>query len=183
MLEQWLDIKGYEGLYQVSSLGRVRSLDRVIIDKNNRKMNYRGSLMSLNRTTKNGYCQITLSKNGKAKAHYVHRLVAEAFLTNENNYKEVNHKNENKLDNSVNNLEWCDRKYNLSYGSRTKRMCETQGKKILAFKYENNEFVGEFVSHSEAQRILGLSPGSINQMLRGRVRQVKGYYFKNKQEG
>ena len=116
MKEEWRDIKGYEDLYQVSNLGRVKSL------KDN-KGNYREKILS-NSTTTQGYLFVHLYKNGKVKLFTVHRLVAMHFIENSNNYKEVNHKDEDKFNNRVDNLEWCTRKYNQNYGTRTQRASE-----------------------------------------------------------
>ena len=116
MKEIWKDISGYEGLYQVSNLGDVRSL------------NYRrnGELKLLKQATnKQGYKQISLYKNGKIKTYKVHRLVAIAFIPNPNNLPVVNHKDENPSNNNVNNLEWCTVAYNNTYGTRTKRASES----------------------------------------------------------
>ena len=117
-MEEWKDIKGYEGRYQVSNLGRVKSLN---YNRTNRE-----KILSLNKHNKNGYYSVQLSKSNVCKRFLVHRLVAESFIDNPNNYKEVNHKDENKSNNCVSNLEWCDRKYNVNYGTTKERMIETQ---------------------------------------------------------
>ena len=112
-MEEWRDIKGYEGRYQVSNLGRVRSLRD---NHGNYREKIRATILN-----KEGYNYISLYKEGKIKMCLVHRLVAEAFIDNPNNYKEVNHKDENKQNNSVSNLEWCTAEYNCNYGTRNKR--------------------------------------------------------------
>lgn len=126
MIEIWKDILGYEGLYQVSNLGNVRSL------------NYRrsGKTKLLKQGTDNGYKRVELSKNGKKKKYWVHRLVAISFISNPNNYKEVNHKDEDKSNNNVNNLEWCTREYNNNYGTRNKRTSESHKGKILSEEHK-----------------------------------------------
>ena len=106
MTEEWRDIKGYEGLYQVSNLGNVRSLHWYGGDTiKNRAL--------VNHTT--GYLMVSLSNKKKCKPFLVHRLVAEAFIPNPNNYGFVNHKDENKQNNCVDNLEWCTKSYNAIY--------------------------------------------------------------------
>lgn len=106
MTEIWKQIKGYEGKYEVSNYGKVRSLNF-----NNIKHKIK-LLKPLDNGR--GYLQIRIS----GKWYKIHRLVAEAFIPNPCNYSEINHKDENKLNNRVNNLEWCSRKYNINYGSR-----------------------------------------------------------------
>lgn len=113
--EVWKDITGYEGYYQVSNLGRVKSIERTILNTK------RKSVILSQAHDKDGYCVTTISKEGKAKQYRTHRLVAQAFLDNPNHYKMVNHKDENKQNNNVNNLEWCDNKYNLAYGTGRRR--------------------------------------------------------------
>ena len=98
--EEWKDIEGYEGLYQVSSLGRVKSL-KDNNDKSREKILKQGKM-------KNGYLKVNLWKNEKVKQYYVHRLVANAFIENPSSLPWVNHKDENPSNNRVNNLEWCD---------------------------------------------------------------------------
>ena len=130
-MEEWRDIKGYEGRYQISSEGRVRSLDR--IGKNG--YSYKGKILKP-RPTKRGYIKANLS----GKIYAVHRLVAQAFIPNPNNYPVVNHKDENPSNNCIENLEWCDVKYNINYGTAKKT-----GAKVLIRGIRNtNDFAYEF---------------------------------------
>lgn len=119
MIEEWREIEGYEGLYQVSNLGRVKSLFRVVIRSNGKPNTVNEKILKygMNR----GYCAVVLCKNGKRKMYKVHRLVAMAFLSNPHNLPEVNHKDENKKNNCVDNLEWCTPKYNTNYGTCIER--------------------------------------------------------------
>lgn len=112
--EEWRQIEGYEGYYEVSNLGRVRSVDRIITDKNGVKYKKNGHISSLINKD-NGYMYISLNKNGKRKNHYVHRLVANAFIPNPQNKTCVNHKDYNRKNNSVDNLEWCTQEENINY--------------------------------------------------------------------
>ncbi len=123
-MEMWKNIENYEGLYQVSNYGRVKNLKRNTILKSG--------------INKNGYCYVILSKNNKSKWHSVHRLVAKAFIDNINNYKCVNHKDENKQNNNANNLEWCTHKYNNNYGTRIKKVAKATSKKVIQYDNQNN---------------------------------------------
>ena len=114
MKEEWRDILNYEGLYQVSNLGRVKSLPK---KSGNRTLEE--SILS--QSIDKGYARVSLHKDKVIKNFLVHRLVAYAFLDNPNECTQVNHKDENKLNNNVNNLEWCNAEYNMNYGTRTLR--------------------------------------------------------------
>ena len=107
MKEIWKDVKGYEGKYLISNTGKVKSLTR------NRL---------LKPVIQKGYMYIHLCKNSKDKAYLLHRLVAKHFVSNPDNLPEVNHKNEDKVNNDASNLEWCDAKYNSNYGTRGERI-------------------------------------------------------------
>lgn len=122
--EMWKDISGYEGLYQISSTGKIKGLPRVTVQNQILK-----ERMLVPNVLNNGYLQITLYKDGKHKSFLVHRLVANAFIPNPENLPEVNHKDENKTNCNIDNLEWCTRKYNLNYGTRNKRSAESRSKK------------------------------------------------------
>ena len=124
MSEEWRPIEGYEGLYEVSSYGRVRSLDRYVKTCYEAYKLHKGKILSPAKD-KNGYLKVHLCCNGKHNIIRVHRLVCKAFIPNPDNLPEVNHKDEDKTNNSVDNLEWCDRSYNISYGTRTERQKKT----------------------------------------------------------
>lgn len=115
MEEIWKDIKGYEGLYQISNLGRVKSL------RFNKEM-----IMKIHIPKNNWYPVIHLRKNGVSKTIKIHRIVAQTFILNPNNLPIVNHKDENKTNNCVDNLEWCSRKYNAIYGTALERAKESR---------------------------------------------------------
>lgn len=125
MIEEWRTIIGYEGLYEVSNTGQVR--------------NYRGKLLrpGLNH---NGYLKCVLCKKGKTKTIYIHRLVAQAFIPNPQDLPQVNHKDEDKTNNSVDNLEWCNSKYNVNYGCAQDKRVKTN---IIngRFKYSGQKSV------------------------------------------
>lgn len=122
--EIWRDINGYEGLYEVSNMGRVKSLN---YNRTNQE-----KILKLGKN-KNGYMIVVLCKNGKTKTCQVHRLVANAFIGNPNNLPMINHKDENPSNNCVDNLEWCDASYNQNYGTANqKRIASTDYKSIAA---------------------------------------------------
>ena len=123
--EIWRPVVGYEGLYEVSSYGRVRSMDRYVKYSNGRINLHKGRILSPGKDT-NGYLQVILTCNGKHKSIKVHRLIVQAFIPNPDNLLEVNHKDEDKTNNSVDNLEWCTRKYNINYGSRKDKVRDTK---------------------------------------------------------
>lgn len=126
MQEIWKDILDYEGLYQVSNLGRIKSLNRKVTQYNGYNYSerfYKGKILKYC-VKPNGYAQVGLGKNGKIKWFAVHRLVAQAFIDNLNNEKYINHKDENKLNNKVENLEWCSCSYNINYGTRNDKVRE-----------------------------------------------------------
>lgn len=114
--EIWKPVKGYEGFYEVSNLGRVKSLDR--IDSLGR--NHKGIILRPNHN-RHGYEYVCLRKNGNKKFKNIHRIVAEAFIENPSELPQVNHKDEDKTNNRVDNLEWCTAKYNMNYGDRNKK--------------------------------------------------------------
>ena len=160
-VEEWKDVKGYEGLYQVSNLGRVKS---IIYDKEK----------ILKPKCARGYYQVHLCNKGvPIKTCYIHRLVAEAFIPNPTNLSEVNHKDENKLNNHVSNLEWCTRAYNNNYGTRKERVKVAQRKPILCVE------TGE-VYHSlqYAEEMTGINQSNICKCCKGKVKTAGGYHWR-----
>lgn len=125
-MEIWKSIKNYENDYQISNYGRVKSL------KNKSKH----KILKEGYTTK-GYPQIVLCKNGNIKTYLIHRLVAETFIPNPNKLKEINHKDENKNNNHVNNLEWCTRIYNMKYGKVKEKISKSNSIKVAKINKEN----------------------------------------------
>ena len=168
-MEEWRDIKGYEGKYQVSNLGRVRSLN----------FNKTGKIKELSYAKRRGYLGVTLFKDKKPKTFAVHRLVAEMFIPNPNNYPQVNHKDENKLNNNVENLEWCTVLYNNCYGTRLKKVSEKnsgKGNAMYGKPSPNRKKVkcittGEiFDSITEASRKYKCKPSHIIQNCKGEIK-------------
>ena len=139
-MEIWKPINGYEGIYEVSNTGRIKSLEREYSNSGSYsgKIKRKESIIKQN-INRLGYHVVTLSKNGVRKFHIVHRLVAFAFLENPNSFKEVNHKDLNKSNNNVDNLEWCDRTYNINhfyhYSNKSSKY------KGVSFSSERNKWV------------------------------------------
>lgn len=180
MEEKWKDIKNYEGLYQVSNLGRVRSLNH--IRKNGKSENnvYITKGRILKAAIQNvGYMFVVLSKNGKTKGYRVHRLVAEAFIPNPNNYKCVNHKDENKQNNCVNNLEWCTHEYNNNYGTKPMKIAKGNSKKVNQYDLDGN-FIKQWESLMEAERYLKIKKShvGISACCKGKIKTSYGYRWK-----
>ena len=168
MNEEWRDIKGYEGLYQVSNLGRVRSLNC---------RGHKGCIGILTpRLDGKGYEMVALYKEGKARNTKVHRLVAQAFIPNPNNYPQVNHKDEDKTNNNVDNLEWCTNEYNHNYGTRNERVAKSLSRKVICIT------TGEiFNSMREACRKYDINTGRMTECCQGKRKTAGGYkweYFK-----
>lgn len=172
-MEEWKDIDGYEELYQVSNYGRVKSFDRWVIGKSNSKRFIKGKILKT--VGNNGYQHVLLCKNGKWKWFYVHRLVAQAFIPNPYNLPEINHRDECKTNNFYVNLEWCDRVYNLTYGSRIEQI----SKKVQQYSL-NGELIAEYPSTHEVERQLGYNQGSISQCCNGKCKTHKGFIWRYK---
>ena len=177
LIEEWRSVTGYEGYYEVSNFGRVRSLDREVTMKNGVCRKTRGKILSLSRyNSASNYRAVTLSVNGISKKESVHRLVALAFIPNPDNLPEINHKDENKQNNRVDNLEWCDRKYNNTYGTAKIRAAITQGKPVLQMR--NGEIINAWPSQGLAAMFTGASQSGISACLRGECMTSGGYEWR-----
>lgn len=182
--EHWKAVVGYEGLYEVSNLGRVRRFYQ----------NGNVKILKQHKTEK-GYLQIQLYKNGKLKQHRIHRLVATAFISNPLNLPEVNHKDENKENNFVwvnndgtvdperSNLEWVTTKQNCNHGTRNKRLAETQknhpvfSKRVAQYTL-GGDLVAIYPSVSEAARQTGFLRPNICKYCLGKIETYKGFIWK-----
>lgn len=156
-MEEWRDIEGYEGLYQVSNEGRVKSLERWC--RNGKQLVKEKIKTSFKMA--DGYYGVTLSKNGIPKVKKIARLVAETFIPNPNDLPEVNHKSEDKSLNTVENLEWCDRSYNINYGTRNKRVGDHFLKKVCQMDLNEN-IIKIYNSLTEASINTGTNIGRIS---------------------
>lgn len=183
MNEVWKDIYfeengieyDYKGIYQVSNLGRIKSLER--IDGSNRHTKEKILKIYNNRY---GYKYIRLSKNGNIKYFTIHRLVAHVFIKNDNpkEKKYVNHIDENKENNNVDNLEWCDSKYNSNYGTRNERIANTKlfNKKIAQYDTDEN-LIKIYNCIRQAERETGVSHQTICACCKGKQKTSGGYIW------
>lgn len=165
MQEIFKDIEGYYGLYQVSNLGIVRSLDRYVKSKNDSVKLIKGCIRKPWVHPNDGHYSVTLWKNGKPKKVQIHRLVASAFIPNPSNLPCINHKDENPANNCVDNLEWCTVKYNNNYGTAIERRVKTRSKPVYQYTLDD-ELVNVWPSLSEAGRN-GFSAAHIHSVCNG----------------
>ena len=186
MQEEWRDIEGYERLYQVSSLGRVKSVERQNTYKNNGKVktfHKKERILSLVNGRYN-YKLVTLAKKGKRTMYRVHRLVAEAFIPNPDNKPQVNHIDEDKSNNRADNLNWMTAMENMHWGSclektHSKKNYKAEAAKrmvpVIAVKNSKEQFFDSIKSASEE---LGLYRSAISQCLSGKQHETGGYSFR-----
>lgn len=165
MKEEWRPIKGYEGLYEVSNMGRVKSLhaSQEIILKQ--------------AECTNGYMEVKLSKDGTKNMKLVHRLVAIAFIKNPNNYECVNHKDGNKKNNTVGNLEWCTVKENTHHAIKTGLTNLTVAPKPVMV-YKDGKLVGVFRPIRKCAEKLNCDRGNISGVIHGKFKTHHGFTFK-----
>ena len=149
------------GLYEISNLGRVKRLGytrSIFVNNKTQIMTFKDRTLKPIRHN-NGYYAVSLSKNNKHKIFLIHKLVAQAFIKNPNNYKCINHKDENKSNNYRDNLEWCNHKHNNNYGNHNKRIAEALGKKVLCI-----ETGIVYESMTEVERQMGIAHNSISKV-------------------
>lgn len=189
-MEQWKDIKGWVGYYQVSDLGRVRSIDRVVIHKNRGHKQFKRGKLLKSVKTKKGYLSVDLVKQGLRKSVVVHRLVALTFIDNKHKKPQVNHKDGNKLNNHLSNLEWVTNKENIQHafklGLKESPMKGKYGKDhnrsvSIIQKSKQGEFIKEFASISDAYRETHINLGNIQSACCGRVKTAGGYKWEYKE--
>ena len=157
------DIAGYEGRYAVTSCGKVWS--------------YKSKRFLKPNTVRGGYMQVKLYKDNEEKDYYIHRLVSEAYIPNPDNLPQINHRDENKANNCIQNLEWCDAKYNANYGTRNDKVASSNKKPVLQFSLD-----GEFIREWECANDVGKEVSSnICHCLKGRQKTALGYIWKYKE--
>ena len=175
-MEEWKDIVivrngityDYTGLYKVSNTGKIYSLVKNKIMKN--------------KNTKAGYLVMGLTKNKKSETFYVHRIVASMFLENPHNYEQVNHKDEDKTNNNIENLEWCSSDYNANYGTRNEKVSESRkkyshdknprAKKVICIETEQ-----VFGCIKDAGEYYGINKQGINNCCKGKQLTAAGYHW------
>lgn len=169
--ELWVDINGYDGDYQISNFGRVKS-----------KKGYNEKILT-NGIDGRGYSFVVLCKNGITKMYRIHRLVGIYFIPNPHNYPCINHKDENKINNHISNLEWCTYKYNANYGTKISRIKKslkesTKNKKqVVQYDIQGN-IVNKYNGIREAGRITNILSSSISSCCKGKLLTVHGYVWR-----
>lgn len=162
MQEEWRDIPEFKGLYQASNLGRIRSLKTgiVMIPQINHK----------------GYHRLLLMKAGKAYSRLIHRLVASAFIPNPMSLPQINHKDENKTNNNISNLEWCTNIYNHNYGTRNARVSVANSRPVLSIN--KHGYISLYPSALVASKLLGVNPASVTHACQSGIATLKGYKWR-----
>lgn len=169
MKEIWKDIAGYEGLYQVSNLGRIRSLDRAVNTwYGTRKASEKILKPCAN---KKGYLFVTLSRENKVIPVRINRLVASAFVANPNNLPVVNHKDKNRANNEADNLEWCTVEYNNRYSC---------AKSVVQYDFDGKK-ITEWEAASDAGKCLWINAGNIIQCCKGNRKTAGGFMWSYKE--
>lgn len=177
--ETWKDVIGYVGLYQVSDLGRIRSLGRECNSKNGSKQRKRERILT-QEVTIHGYCRVRLfDAEGNAKHYAVHRLVMNAFVGVLD--EDVNHINEIKTDNRLKNLEYCTRKYNCNHGTRNSRISEKNAgiNSLAVLQIKDGIIVNRFNSRAEAETKTGIDASHIGMVCSGKRKSAGGYEWRN----
>lgn len=174
MEEIFIDIPGTDGKYRVSNYGQVLSMEYGKSKK--------PKLLKQKTISRGRYNAVDIKINGERKTVMVHRLVGEAFIPNPNNYPQINHKDENGHNNKVENLEWCSRSYNCSYGHRTDNIKKANSRPVLQFSIEG-ELIKEWSSVTEASMVLkGKYCSAIKDCCKGYLKTCLGYKWKYKDE-
>ena len=176
-IEYWKPVVGFEGLYEVSSRGRVRSVDKTVSNGRGSFVRKGMILKQYPSGVKEEYLSVSLSKNGHPSRFLVHRLVATAFIPNPLNLPCVNHKIEfEKTNNTVENLEWCDQKYNVNYGTLLERRSNMFSKQVYQYNLDGN-LINTWKSLKEIHIVLGFSQGLISEVCNGHRKRAYGFVW------
>lgn len=175
MNEVWKDIPNFEGLYQVSNLGRVRSLPKTVKTKGNGQATHKAKILNIC-TSGNGYQYVGLSKNGHYYSRRVHRLVALAFIPNPDHFTQVNHLDGDKHNNRLSNLEWCTPLQNVRHAVKNGLIKKEQ----IVVQLKNNRIIGIYHSIREASKITGCDNSSIAKAVKNskEIKHCGGYTWK-----
>ena len=174
--EEWRDVVGYEGRYQVSSMGHVKSLERKVRHwRGGERIQKERILKPSN--GRGGYLLVSLCDGEKRKTLKVHRLVCEAFHENPDNKPQVNHINEIKTDNRASNLEWATARENSNFGTRTERAAKTRSKPIGQYT-RDGELIKIWPSAREAGKQIGLSDSNVSKVANGKLKTAYGFIWK-----
>ncbi len=166
-MEKWKEVYGYDALYEISNLGRIRT-------KHHGKEGYKKEYRYLEPIDNgNGYLRVNLRSNHRQRTAYIHKLVAQAFVDNPNGYSEINHIDEDKSNNNADNLEWCSHLYNCQYGTKNIRASEKRKKKI-----ECVELGIIFDSLNDAANYFDVGVSAIGNCLKGRSKSCAGYTWR-----
>ena len=187
MEEYWKDIPGLEGRYQASSLGRIRSLDMWVNSSYNSKQFRKGRIRKLSLSSR-GYLSVTINIDNKMRNLQVHRLIAKTFIPNPAGFPMINHKDENPLNNKVENLEWCNAYYNSNFGTRNQRVSSSIRKlrlkrnnaiPVLQIDRLSNQIIAKYNSIDEAVWVCSLSTRShISECCAGKRKTAHGFIWK-----
>lgn len=184
MEEIWKDINGFEGMYQISNLGRVKSIERTVIDKNNNIKYIKEHIMSSSNNG-NGYLSVMLYKDNKGVRKLIHRLVAQAFIPNPQNLPEVNHIDENRGNNVVTNLEWIDYLTNRTYGTRLERLSASNTIHAPVVQYDLDfNYIAEYKNAIQAAKALGFDKrgSAIYECANKKANIAYGYIWRYKDD-
>ena len=176
MVEIWLPVKHYEGLYEISNLGRVKSVKRYRSGVNGKPVLVNERIVRQHKNSC-GYMLVGLSKSGVQKQYLVHRLVAEMFIPNPNNYLEINHIDENKTNNCSRNIEWCSRSYNKHYNKNALKAGTKLKKAVLQYSLDGI-YITEYDSVKQAIRQTGIS--HISECCNFKLSSSGGYIWRFK---
>ena len=178
--EEWKDIQGYEGIYQISNHGRVRSVDRIGYQKHwqggQSRYLHKGKILR-HTFNANGYPIITLTKNGEHKTFTIHRLVAFHFIPRVDGKDCVNHLDANPKNNHISNLVWCTQSENIQYAYDHGTKTPPHERKVSQFDLDGN-FIKEWKSQAEIERVLGIYQANIYKVCSGKRKQAGGFKWK-----
>ena len=190
--ELWKPVKGFEGKYMVSNYGRVKTIGRNVnwtLRDGSIAQVYIASKMLRQQMNYKGYYRITLRRDKKDFNIAVQRIVGITFLSNPNDLPQINHKDENKENNCVSNLEWCTAKYNNNYATKNDRLSETMRKHYVPRSFaarkvvqydKKGVFISEYPSLKQAERITGIDVSGISKCCRGIYKQFRGFVWQYK---